>query len=124
MVYRRFEELPVWQDSRRVVSSIYALLSRNEKLRRDFSLADQLKRAAYSIMLNIADGFERDTNKEFGYFLNVAKGSAGEVRSILYIVSDNKYAKESEITQISYEVETISTQLSNFRSYILKKSIK
>lgn len=122
MVYKRFEELPVWQDARRVVSGIYDLLSRNEKLRRDFSLSDQLKRAGYSIMLNISEGFERDSNKEFAYFLNIAKGSAGEVRSILYIIEDNKYAQVSELTQVRYEVEMISTQLSNFRSFILKHS--
>ena len=120
MVYKRFEELPVWQDARRVVNGVYDLLGRNEKLRRDFSLADQLKRASYSIMLNISEGFERDSNKEFSYFLNIAKGSAGEVRSILYIVEDNKYLNSSELSQLRYEIETISTQLSNFRSFILK----
>lgn len=122
MVYKRFEELPVWQDARRVVTEVYGLLSRNEKLRRDFSLSDQLKHASYSILLNISEGFERDSNKEFAYFLNVAKGSAGEVRSILYIVEDNKYASIQELVQIRYEVETISVQLSNFRTYILKAS--
>ncbi|OHA16302.1 MAG: hypothetical protein A2830_00150 [Candidatus Taylorbacteria bacterium RIFCSPHIGHO2_01_FULL_44_110] len=123
MVYKRFEELPVWQDARRVVKDIYDLLSRNEKLRRDFSLSDQLKRASYSIMLNISEGFERDTNKEFAYFLNVAKGSAGEVRSILYIIEDNNHVPVSELTQVRYEIETVSTQLSNFRSFILKRGV-
>ncbi len=124
MVYKRFEELPVWQDSRRVVSAIYVLLSRNEKLRRDFSLADQLKRANYSIILNIAEGFERGTSKEFAYFLNVAKGSAGEVRTILYIIEDIGYTNKIELLQLKYEVETISTQLSNFRTFIRRNSLK
>jgi four helix bundle protein len=84
-------------------------------------LADQLKRAGYSIVLNIAEGFERGTNKEFAYFLNIAKGSAGEVRAILSIVEDLSYIKSSDLIQLRYEVESLSTQLSNFRSYILKK---
>lgn len=121
MVYKRFEELPVWQDARRVVGVIYELIRSNEKLHRDFSLADQLKRASYSIMLNIAEGFERRSAKEFGYFLNVAKGSAGEVRSILYIVEDNQYIKPEKLVQLRYEVETISTQIMNLRRYILSK---
>jgi four helix bundle protein len=79
MTYKRFEDLPVWQDARQVVRDIYELLCRSENLRRDFSLADQMKRAAYSIMLNIAEGFERGSKKEFAYFLNVAKGSAADV---------------------------------------------
>ena len=124
MVYKKFEELPVWQDSRRVVNAIYNLLGSNEKLRRDFSLCDQLKRAGCSIMLNIAEGFERNSNKEFGYFLNVAKGSAGEVRSILYIIEDQMKSKNSELIQLRYEVEQISIQLSNFRSFILKAPTK
>jgi four helix bundle protein len=121
MVYKRFEELPVWQDARRVVSDIYYLLGRSERLRRDFSLSDQLKRAGYSIILNIAEGFERGSSKEFAYFLNVAKGSAGEVRTILYIIEDNRYVKNSELVQLQYEVEAVSTQLSNFRSFILRR---
>ncbi len=122
MVYKRFEELPVWQDARRIVSSIYGLITINEKLRKDFSLADQLKRASYSIVLNIAEGFERKTNKEFAYFLNIAKGSAGEVRSILYIIEDIGYVNESGLVQLRCEIEMISTQLSNFRSFILTMS--
>jgi four helix bundle protein len=120
MVYRRFEELPVWQDARRVVGAIYELLKRNEMFRRDFALADQIKRAGCSVMLNIGEGFERGSNKEFAYFLNIAKGSAGEVGTILHIALDIGYVKQLQITQLQYEIETVSTQLSNLRSFLLR----
>ncbi len=91
MKYKKFEETPVWQDARAFVNDIYRMLSNNKKLKTDYSLCDQLKRASYSIMLNIAEGFERGFNKDFAHFIDFAKGSAGEVRSIMYIMLDNKY---------------------------------
>jgi len=86
MKYEQFEDLPVWQSSRQFVNEIYKLIETHSKLAKDFSLTDQLKRCSYSIMLNIAEGFERGSNKEFANFINITKGSAGEVRSILYIL--------------------------------------
>ena len=89
MKYCQFEDLPVWQQAREFVNEIYKAIGNNGKLKSDYSLTDQLKRSAYSIMLNIAEGFGRGSNKEFANFINISKGSAGEVRSILYILIDN-----------------------------------
>ena len=119
MKYKRFEEIKVWNESRIFVNCIYDLFRKNAALSKDYSLVDQLKRASYSIMLNIAEGFERGSNKEFANFLNIAKGSAGEVRSILYILKDNKYIGEEEFKNLCIKIEDISTQLSNFRKFLL-----
>lgn len=119
MTYKRFEDVPVWQDSRSFVNKIYHLINSTPKLKHDFALNDQLKRASYSIMLNIAEGFERGSNKDFSHFICIAKSSSGEVRSILYILLDNKYIDQEQFNFLYSEIEKISTHLSNFRKYLL-----
>jgi len=74
---KRFEELVVWQKARKLTDMVYELTRRRE-FARDFGLQDQLRRAAVSIMSNIAEGFERGSDTEFGRFLVIAKGSCGE----------------------------------------------
>lgn len=119
MKYNTFEDLPVWNNSRKFVNEIYNLINKNNKLKRDYSLNDQLKRSSCSIMLNIAEGFERSTNKEFSNFLNIAKGSAGEVRCILYILFDNKYINENQFNSFVNVVKELSMQIASFRKYLL-----
>lgn len=72
MHYNQFEDVPVWQESRILTNRIYKLIESSPKLQKDYSLLDQLKRAAFSILLNIAEGFERGSNKEFANFLNIS----------------------------------------------------
>ena len=124
MKYKRFEETPVWQEAREFVNSVYNLLTSSKTLKNDYSLSDQLKRASYSIMLNIAEGFERGSNKDFAHFIDYAKGSAGEVRSILHIVIDNKYVTQDQFSNMIGKIENISTQLSNFKKYLIKHDFK
>lgn len=119
MQYKKFEDVPVWNESRKFINEIYKLINQNHKLAKDYSLVDQLKRASYSIMLNIAEGFERGLNKEFANFLNIAKGSAGEVRSILYILKENNYIIEKDFNNLYLKIEDISAQLSNFRKFLI-----
>ena len=76
---RSFEQMDVWKEPRELVKLIYRLTDKRE-FRKDFGLADQIRRAAISVMSNIAEGFERGTNTEFIHFLFIAKGSCGEVR--------------------------------------------
>jgi four helix bundle protein len=83
----RFEEMEIWQQARAVAKEVYAVSSQGG-FGRDLGLRSQLQRAAVSIMSNIAEGFERGTNKEFVQFLFIAKGSAGEVRSQLFLALD------------------------------------
>jgi four helix bundle protein len=84
---KRFEELRIWQEARGLVRDVYGVLSHCS----DFSFRDQIQRAALSVMNNIAEGFERRTKKDFAHFLDVAKGSAGEVRSMTYAAEDLSY---------------------------------
>lgn len=124
MKYKKFEDTPVWQEARGFVNEIYKLLASGKNLRTDYSLCDQLKRASYSIMLNIAEGFERGSNKDFSHFIDFAKGSAGEIRSILYIMLDNKYINEDQFGILQTKIEGISAQLSNLKKYLTKNNFK
>lgn len=117
MKVKKFEDLQVWQDARLFVKSIYELTSL-EIFKKDFGLKDQIQRAAVSIMNNISEGFERDNNKEFGNFLGYAKGSAGEVRSMLYIAIDLNYISQNEFDPNYRNAVNIITQISNFKKYL------
>jgi four helix bundle protein len=94
----RFEDLEAWQLSRELTNQIYTLTKR-ESIRRDFGFIDQIRKAAISIMNNIAEGFERGSNKDFVKFLFIARGSAGEVRSLLYLGLDQAYLTNSEFLE-------------------------
>ena len=114
---RQFEDLKVWQDARQFVAVIYAA-SKQRAFNSDFGLRDQIRRAAGSTMSNIAEGFERGTRKEFIQFLNIAKGSNGEVRSQLYIALDQKYVSENEFGILRDLAITLSKKLSAFIRYL------
>src|SRR5688572_33255521 len=87
---RTFEDLIVWQKATAFVKEIY-LITEEGGLRRDFGLKDQMRRAAVSIPTNIAEGFERASRKEYLLFLNIAKGSAGETRSLFRVALEVGY---------------------------------
>ncbi len=123
MKAKTFENLKVWQDSREFVKSIYKLTSSNN-FAKDFGLKDQIQRAAVSIMNNIAEGFERNNNKEFILFLKYSKGSAGEVRSMLYVSFDLNYISKSDFDKCYEHVINIITQISNFIKYLKQYSSK
>ena len=113
----RFESMPVWQAARKMAHGVYAV-TLIQPFARDFGMRDQIQRAAISTMSNIAEGFERNNRKEFIRFLGYSKGSAGEVRSILYAALDNQYVTEAEFLSLSQECIAISQQLSNFIRYL------
>lgn len=100
----RFEEIESWRNAKALCLEIYSLLAAN----RDFSFNDQLKRASISIMNNIAEGFERQSNKEFKQFLYIAKGSAGEVRSMVLLGKELGYFTEDVSRELEDRVVTIS----------------
>ena len=109
MKVQRFEDLEAWQLARELTNQIYTI-TKKETIRRDFGFVDQVRRAALSIMNNIAEGFERGTNKDFVKFLFIAKGSAGEVRSMLYLGLDQGYLTNSEFSECT-EVCIRSSQI-------------
>ena len=94
---RNFEDLEAWKIGRKLTNSIYSL-TRKTHFSKDFGLADQIRRASVSVMTNVAEGFERGTNKDFVKFLFISRGSAGEVRSLLYVAQDQGYLNEKEFS--------------------------
>ena len=113
----RFEDIEAWRDARELVRNVYEITSQG-RFERDFGLRDQLRRAAVSTMSNIAEGFERGGNREFIRFLYFAKGSAGEVRSQLYVAVDLDYVDQQEANEISERVQTISRRVSSLIKYL------
>ena len=107
-----FKDLLVWQKSIEIVKQIY-LISTGNSLSKDFALRDQLRRAALSIPANIAEGFERSSKKEYLNFLNFAKGSAGELRSLLLVASEIGYLDPIEHNEQRNSILEISRYLSN-----------
>ena len=123
MKSKTFEDLKVWQDTRAFVKLIYELTA-SESFKKDYGLKDQIQRAAVSIMNNIAEGFERNNNKEFVVFLKYSKGSAGEIRSMLYVALDLNYISKSTFDEYYTNVIKIITQISNFIKYLKNYSGK
>jgi four helix bundle protein len=107
-----FEDLLVWQKGMRLVKQIY-LITRDGKLSKDFNLRDQLRSAALSVTSNIAEGFERASRKEYLNFLNIAKGSAGELRSLLRVALEIGYLEEPQFFEMQGMVLELSRFLSN-----------
>lgn len=120
---RKFEDLEIWQEARRI-SKIIISISQTTELETDFKLRDQIKGSIGSVMDNIAEGFDRDGNKEFRQFLSMAKGSAGETRSQCYRVFDSGYIQEEQLNEFVKDLETLSKRISAFISYLNKEEFK
>jgi four helix bundle protein len=114
---KRFEDLEVWQRAKELTNLIYKYSSENA-FSRDFGLRDQMRRASVSIMSNIAEGFESQTQSMFIQYLGRAKGSAGELRAQLYIAHDQGYLTEDEFQTSLSLAETCSKQLAKFIQYL------
>ena len=119
----KFEDIEAWKLARKATSQIYEV-SRGEKFSRDFALVNQIRRAAISIVSNIAEGFEREGNKEFLQFLAVAKASCGEVRSQLYIALDQNYIDDSKFSEIVDVLVETSRTISGFMKYLQGASLR
>ena len=114
---KQFEDLGVWQDARQLVSCIYSA-SKQRAFYRDSGLREQIRRAATSTWFNIAEGFERASRREFVQFLNIAKGSNGEVRSQLYVALDQEYVTEREFSTLRDSAVSLSRRLASFIRYL------
>lgn len=119
----RFEDLDVWKLTVECANSIYDLTSTG-KFSQDYVLRDQIRRAAVSIFSNIAEGFERDGNKEFCSFLRIAKGSCGEARAQALFARDRGYMSDAQYSLISEKLVQANRQLSGFMSYLRKSEMK
>lgn len=122
--YMAFEETKIWQESRNLVNSIYLAIQSNTAFSQDYALGNQIKRAAISIPSNIAEGFERSTNKELIHFLFIAKGSVGEVRTQLWLASDLNYLSKKELDTLIEKAKTISKMIQGMINYLQKSEMK
>jgi len=116
----KFEDIKAWQTARDLVSAVYRISGKG-KFGKDFGLRDQIRRASVSVMANIAEGFERCSDKEFQHFLYMAKGSAGEVRSHLFVAMDLGYVTADEFHALRSKAEIASKALSGFIRYLAPK---
>ena len=110
MLIEKFEDIISWQKSRILTIDIYKVFENSK----DFGYKSQIERASVSVMNNIAEGFERKSNKEFRQFLFIAKGSCGEVRSMLYLAKDlNKIdnTRFNELYSLSIEISKLLSGL-------------
>jgi len=121
METRKFEGIQAWQEARVLVNHVYKL-TMDGALSKDFGLRDQLQRASISVMANIAEGFDCDSNVEFGRFLGIARCSAVEVQSLLYAASVIEYVSPDEF-KFSYDQANKNEALiGGFKNAMLKKN--
>jgi len=117
---KRFEDLVAWQKARLLASEIYRI-SASGDFARDFGLRDQIRRAAVSVMSNVAEGFERASRPEFHHFIVIAKASCAEVRSQLYVALDAGYLTRQAFEPLNAQTEELSGILGGLRAAIQRQ---
>ena len=115
---KSFEDLWIWQQARMLVKSVYLDFGQQTPVARDFGFKNQIQKASVSIMNNIAEGFERASDAEFGRFLAIAKGSAGEVRSMYYTAEDLEYVTSTIATQRRETAKQLSAGIASLKLYL------
>ena len=115
--FTKFEEIQAWQKAREITKKTY-LISNKGDFAKDFSLRDQMKRAAVSIMANIAEGHGRRTKTEFANFLNIARGSAVELQSHLYVALDLRYISQDEFAGLYGMLDEVSRMTVSLAKYL------
>ena len=110
MRIERFEDIKAWEKAKDLSVAVYRLFEKSK----DFAFKDQIQRASVSVMNNIAEGFERKGNKEFSYFLYIAKGSCGEVRSMLILAKELGKINDCDFELLFKQAEEISKMISGF----------
>ena len=120
---KSFEDLDIWLLARKLCDEIYQI-SISTPLHKDYKLNNQIKGSSGSVMDNIAEGFERDGNREFIQFLSISKGSCGETRSQLYRVFDRNYIDQKKFDDLLEQTLTLSKKISSFMSYLNNNDYK
>lgn len=121
--FKRFEDMSAWQKARELTRGIYKA-SAVGVFSKDFGLRDQLRRAAISVMANIAEGFDRGGTKEFIQFLSTAKGSASEIKSHLYVALDQGYVDQANFTHMYEMADEIGKMLRGLMEYLRRTPLK
>jgi four helix bundle protein len=117
----RFEEIESWKTSRQLTLLVYKF-SEQGAFAKDYGLKDQIRRAAVSVMSNIAEGFESRTNVQFVNYLGHAKASSGEVRSQLYVAADLNYISQEQFSEAYELADKSSRQIRRFIEYLEKNA--
>jgi four helix bundle protein len=117
MAFQSFEDLEVWQRGCRLAVDVFKTFSAC----RNFTMQDQVQRAALSVPSNVAEGYERNSNKEFVRFLNIAKGSCGELRTQLYISRKLDFLKKADFDHLIGASKEISAMLHGLSRAVLKR---
>ncbi|WP_303316303.1 four helix bundle protein [Flavivirga abyssicola] len=120
---KQFEDLEIWKLARILCDDINKLALRTD-LRTDYKLYGQIDGSSGSVMDNIAEGFERNGNREFIQFLSIAKASCGETRSQLYRVFDRNYTTKEEFEKLKEQTISLSKMIGAFMNYLLKSDYK
>ncbi len=120
---KKFEDLEIWQLSRILCKEIFEIIE-NTNLKSNYRLANQIDGSSGSIMDNIAEGFERNGNKEFLQFLSISKASCGETRSQLYRVLDRNFITESKFDDLKEQCETLSKKIGAFMNYLTNTEMR
>lgn len=115
--FTSFEDLPIWVKARDICKDVYRLTLKGT-FAKDFGLKDQINRSSGSCMDNIAEGFERDGNREFKQFLSISKGSIGETRSQLYRALDRGHITQIEFDDLFYKCKNESKELGGFMRFL------
>jgi four helix bundle protein len=119
----KFEDLDAWKAAREITRLIYSVSS-NGNFAKDFALTNQIRRSSISILSNIAEGFERNGDKEFIQFLMIAKGSCGEVRAQLYVALDQEYVSKNSFAEIESRLTETSRTISGLVKYLKQSDLK
>jgi len=120
MQITRFEDIEAWQEARVLVKYIYGIVSSNKSFSQDYGLREQIQRAAISIMSDIAEGYSRNTDKEFIHFLYIARGSVAEVQSQLYVAVDLGYISQDAFNNSYIKASEVAKLLNGFIKYLKK----
>ncbi|MBS3944325.1 MAG: four helix bundle protein [Melioribacter sp.] len=116
---KTFEDLPIYKKAKELSVRIYRI--DNSKYLKDYGFKDQIQRAAVSVMNNIAEGFERGSDRDFIKFLYYSKGSVGEIRSLLNLAFELNYIEKDFYELMKNDCIEISQQLANFIKYLSNK---
>jgi four helix bundle protein len=120
---RQFEDIEAWQKARELTRGVYSC-SKAGNFAKDFGLRDQIRRAAVSVMSNIAEGFERGGTAEFIQFLAMAKGSAGEVEAQLYVAHDQQYISDEQFHSLKAKAVSTKKLIAGLMVYLRSSGIK
>ena len=120
---KKFEDIEAWQKGRQLKLEVYRFSKRGDFIK-DFALREQIRRAAISVTANIAEGFERDGNREFIQFLSNSKGSCGEVQDHLYTALDEQYITKDEFERLYAQAAQVGGLIGEFMNYLKRSELR